>query len=213
MLFNKIDLDNWSRKETYQSFMENNPCTYSITVNLDVSKFLPLTKSKNLKFFPSFLFALSHTVNRHKEFRMSFDKDKNLGYYSYSNPLFTVFHDETETFSTVWSEYDSDFDIFMQNYISDMAKYKNDAKNSKPLNENNYFNVSLIPWTSFTGFNLNLQNGYDYLSPIFTIGKYFTDNDKTLIPLAIQAHHAVCDGYHISKFINDLQDLLYSFEI
>lgn len=43
---------------------------------------------------------------------------------------------------------------------------------SRPAGKN-LFNVSCIPWSSFTGFNLNLQNGYDYFLPIFTIGKYF----------------------------------------
>lgn len=41
------------------------------------------------------------------------------------------------------------------------------------------FNVSAVPWTSFTGFNLNLQKGYDYLPPIFTLGKYRTEHGRT----------------------------------
>ena len=28
----------------------------------------------------------------------------------------------------------------------------------------------MIPWSTFDGFNLNLQKGYDYLIPIFTMG-------------------------------------------
>lgn len=26
-------------------------------------------------------------------------------------------------------------------------------------------------------------------------------------PLAIQVHHAVCDGFHLCRFVNELQDL------
>lgn len=94
-----------------------------------------------------------------------------------------------------------------------MSLYKSDFNNSKPLVGKNYFNVSCIPWTSFTGFNLNLQQGYDYLLPIFTIGKYFSDDNKIMLPLAIQVHHAVCDGFHLSRFVNELQYYLNTFAL
>ncbi len=209
MHFIKIDTENWNRKETFNRFIKDNPCSYSMTVNLDITNFLSQVRAKRIKFFPTFLYLLSRTVNMHSEFRMGFDEEKNLGYYSCSNPLYTIFHSEPETFTTVWSEYDEDYNTFILNYNTDMAQYRLDEKISKPLALPNYFNVSSIPWTSFTGFNLNLQNGYDYLSPIFTIGKYYEDNEKTLLPLAIQVNHAVCDGYHLARFVNDLQDDLY----
>ena len=79
---------------------------------------------------------------------------------------------------------------------------------AKPNPPENTFPVSMIPWTSFEGFNLNLQNGYDYLLPIFTFGKYYEDGGKYYIPLSIQVHHAVCDGFHVCRFINELQELL-----
>ena len=70
--------------------------------------------------------------------------------------------------------------------------------------------VSMIPWSTFDGFNLNLQKGYDYLIPIFTMGKYYRDDEKIILPLAIQVHHAVCDGFHICRFVNELQKLINS---
>jgi len=211
MTFNKIDMQTWSRKESYSHYFNTVPCTYSMTVNLDISKFIKEIKENKLKFFPIILYAISHIVNKHKEFRMDIDEQRNVGYYTFSNPCYTVFHNETETITNVWTEYNADFDLFMQNYNDDMLKYQNDFKKSKPLNSKNCFNVSCIPWTSFTGFNLNLQQGYNYLAPIFTIGKYFSDNEKILLPLAIQVHHAVCDGFHLSRFVNDLQDWLDTF--
>ena len=92
-----------------------------------------------------------------------------------------------------------------------MARYRNAPELSKPPAGKNLFNVSCIPWSSFTGFNLNLQNGYDYFLPIFTIGKYFSDGGKMRLPLAVQVHHAVCDGYHLSRFMNGLQTWMDAF--
>ena len=80
----------------------------------------------------------------------------------------------------------------------------------KPNAPENIFNVSMIPWSTFDGFNLNLQKGYDYLIPIFTMGKYYKEDNKIILPLAIQVHHAVCDGFHICRFVNELQELINS---
>ncbi len=211
MKFNKIDIENWNRKESFNHYLNDVPCTYSMTVELDITYFLSQIRELNLKFFPSILFAISYLVNKYPEFRMDFDEDNNVGYYSHSNPCFTVFHSKTETITNVWTEYSNDFKTFVKNYNIDMAEFQNDCQNSKQLTSKNIFNVSCIPWASFTAFNLNIQKGYDYLLPIFTIGKYFTSGDRVLLPIAIQVHHAVCDGFHLSRFTNELQYFLNLF--
>ncbi len=212
-MFNKIDMQNWNRKSSYNQYFDSLPCTYSMTVNLDITDFLELLRVSHQKFSPMMLYALAKIVNAHKEFRMDFDEDGNIGYYDYSNPCYTIFHNETETITNIWTEFDDDFKVFVNRYNDDMLKYKDDFHNFKPLIGKNYFNVSSIPWVSFTGFNLNLQKGYDYLPPIFTLGKYFSDGDKIMLPLAIQVHHAVCDGFHLSRFVKELQDYLRAFTL
>ncbi|GEM_PF-6661705 len=41
--------------------------------------------------------------------------------------------------------------------------------------------------------------------------EYFEQNGKIGLPIAIQAHHAVCDGVHLARFINDLQESMNIF--
>lgn len=43
------------------------------------------------------------------------------------------------------------------------------------------------------------------------MGKYFERDKKRFLPLAIQVHHAVCDGYHIGLFASKLQEYIYCF--
>lgn len=75
----------------------------------------------------------------------------------------------------------------------------------------NLFNISALPWVNFTSFNLNLQNGYNYLLPIFTIGKFTKKDDKYMLPLSLQVHHATTDGYHVGSFLEDLQSDIKKF--
>lgn len=207
MKFNRIDQQNWKRKEYFEHYFSDVPCTYSVTVNLDITKLLDEIRRHALKLYPTMIYGISHIVNRHEEFRMSIDNDGNVGFFDEVNPSYTVFHEDDETFSDIWTEYSPDFKSFYQHYLQDIQQF-GDIKGmrGKPPQGRNIFTISCVPWATFTGFNLNLKKDSDYLPPIFTIGKYFNENGKTLLPLSIQAHHAVCDGFHLARFVNELQE-------
>ena len=69
----------------------------------------------------------------------------------------------------------------------------------------------MVPWLSFTGFHLNRSGSGKYLLPIFTMGKFVEREGRRLLPLAVQVHHAACDGYHVGKFVECLQEKIYRF--
>ncbi len=122
-------------------------------------------------------------------------KDGELVIWDSVHPCYTVFHEQTETFSSLWSEYHDDFRQFLHIYSQDVACYgENLAYFPKGFIENMFF-VSANPWVSFTSFDLNVANMDNFFAPVFTMGKYYTQGDKVLMPLAIQVHHAVCDGF------------------
>ena len=205
MAFKKIDKENWGRKEYFEHYFSDIPCTYSITVKLDITRI----KEKKQKLCPAVLYYLATVVNRHDEFRTAINEDGELGIYSEMVPCYTVFHKDTETFSNLWTEFKPNLEDFCAAYEADMLKYgKQPGMIGKPDIPPNHFTVSMLPWAVFKGFNLNLQKGYNYLTPIFTVGKYYQENERTMIPIAIQVHHAVCDGFHVCRFIGELQELI-----
>ena len=136
MNFNKIDLNTWNRKNSYNHYFDTVPCTYSMTANIDISIFLERVKKDSLKFFPNILYAISHIVNKHEEFRMDLDQNGNVGYYDESNPCFTIFNNNTQTFTNVWTQYTENHIEFLENYADDMSKYQNDTENLKPIKNN-----------------------------------------------------------------------------
>lgn len=205
MNFTVKNLDKWKRKEYFEHYFTNVPCTYSLTANIDISGI----KAVGFKLYPTILYLLTSIVNMHEEFRTSIDAEGNVGVFDEMHPSYTIFHKETETFSNLWTEYDVDYKVFCGRFATDMKNYGTIERFiAKPEAPANTFPVSMIPWTTFTGFNLNLGEGYKYLLPIFTLGKYYNESDKILIPISIQVHHSVCDGYHVSLFINELQECI-----
>lgn len=206
MKFNLIDLDSWERKEYFEHYTQNVPCTYSLTTDIDITLLLEQVKKNELMLYPILIYMLSHLVNQHREFRTCFNDKKELGYWSEVYPAYTTFHNDNQTFSELWTEYNEDFISFYTSYICDAARYGDEqGLMGKPEAPQNLFNISCLPWINFTSFNLNLYKGADYLLPIFTWGKFVEKDGKVLMPLAIQAHHGVCDGFHIGRLVNELQ--------
>ncbi len=206
MIWKKIDRTLWAREEAFVHFSSDLPCTYSLTAKLDIT---PLRQA-GLRLYPAMLHALSTVVNRHEEFRTALDSDGNPGVFQELWPSYTIFHPDSETFSNLWTRYEPEYAAFLAGFERDLAQYGEEkGLLGKPNPPANTFPVSMLPWIGFEGFNLNLQKGYDYLLPIFTMGKFDERNGKTLLPLAVQVHHAVCDGFHLSRFLEELQALLF----
>lgn len=208
MNFSKIDMDNWNRKQHFEHYLKNVKCGFSITSNIDSTALVPAVKTRSLKLYPVLLYMVTTAVNMQQELRTCFNDDQELGYWEWMNPSYTVFHKDTHTFSSLWTEYTDDFNEFYQSIQVDIMKYANNKDLfPKPDCPPNCFPISCIPWTSFTGFNLNLFNDNQFLLPIVTIGKYFKQGNTLQLPVCLQIHHAVADGYHAAQFMNHLQQL------
>lgn len=205
MDYTVVDMSAWPRREPFEHYMSAVPCIYSMTTKLDISNL----RRRQMKLYPTMLYLLTRTVNAHEPFRMAL-REGELVLYSSMEPCYTVFHPETETFSNIWTEYAPDYGEFLRRYNADLERYgSSTAFMAKPGVPENSFTVSMIPWAGFDGFNLNTAD-FKYLIPIFTLGRYREEAWRCLLPIAVQVHHAVCDGYHICTFINDLQEQINS---
>ena len=128
------------------------------------------------------------------------------------HPMYTVFNKENKNFSGIWSYFSEDYAEFLKSYEADSEEYSKSTryapKDGTPVNS---FNISMVPWLEFTGFNINVFDEGKFLLPVFTMGKYFERDGKRFLPLAIQVHHAVCDGYHVGMFVERLQGYVDNF--
>ena len=209
MTFTPIDREHWARREYFDHYFSQVPCTYSAVFKLDITKL----RQQGRKLYPTMLYQIAGEVNRWEQFRTALNSRGQLGVYDQMHPCYTIFHKESETFSNLWTEYTPDYEAFCRAYQRDMEEYGgNLGMEAKPGTPENTFPVSMLPWASFEGFNLNLQKGYDYLLPIFTMGRYYEENGRTLLPLAVQVHHGVCDGFHLCRFVSGLQARLDAME-
>ncbi|MGA5426598.1 type A chloramphenicol O-acetyltransferase [Streptomyces koyangensis] len=204
-----IDLDTWPRRQHFDHYRRRVPCTYAMTVEVDVTTFAAALRRSPRKSYLAQVWALATVVNRHEEFRMCLTDSGDPAVWPVVHPAFTVFNPERETFACVWAPYDPDFGTFHDTAAPLLAEHSR-ATDFFPQGDPppNTFDVSSLPWAAFTGFTLDIRDGWDHLAPIFTLGRYTEREARLLLPLSVQIHHAAADGFHTARLTNDLQTLL-----
>lgn len=205
-IFKPVDPD-WSRKPYFDYFYYTIKTKYNITHQIDITCLLEELRLRKLKFYPSFLYVILRVVNQNEAFRMAFNEQGQLGQWNYVLPSYTIFHQDDQTFSDIWSDYHEEFHKFYESLLSDMVKYKDvkgiKAKANRPPN---FCPVSALPWLSFSSFSQDTYSESSLLYPIIRFGKFYEQNGKMFIPFSVFVNHAVADGYHTSKLINEVQN-------
>lgn len=214
IVFSPIDLETWKRGSIFYYFSNMAPTGYSITVDIDVTHMRTIVKKAGLKIFPAYLWLVTKMLNKQQEFKIAY-KDGQLGYYNYLTPLYATFHEDDKTFSLMWTEYNEDFTVFYKNYIENEKTYGSNhgilAQSDKLPPENTY-TVSCIPWLTFSHFAVHSYENKSYFFPSVESGKFYEKDGKVLMPLSITCHHATTDGWHISSFVEELQEAANKFE-
>ena len=81
MGFKLIDVSKWNRKEHYDHYLNQVPCSYSMTLNLELTSLIRKIKKLDIKLYPTMIYLLSKVVNCHDEFRMAIDSKGQIGVF------------------------------------------------------------------------------------------------------------------------------------
>ena len=209
MNYTKVNLDEWRRGSLFQFYIEKMRIVMSLTVDIDVAPLLTYARKNNLKFYPSMIWIVSKAVNSHDEFKYSWDKDGSLIRWDYISPSYTVFNQGDESFSKFVTEYTDSLFEFYKRTVDDQSKY-HDARAIIGNQPQNFFDVSCLPWVRYKHFDVHVFDEGKFLAPVVTWGKYEVENGKALMPLTMNIHHAVADGFHLSRFFVEVQELIDS---
>jgi chloramphenicol O-acetyltransferase type A len=208
MRFNRIDMDQWVRREHYQYYTENILTSYQVNIMLDVTKLKKRCRKKEVRFYPAMIYAIMKGINQNDNFRMAVDAEGQLGVYDVCHPSYTIFHEDDETFSDIWTEWQEDFPAFYHAAVEDMETFQNvKGVKAKPDKPAAFTPISCVPWISFTGVSHDTPGPRNMYFPIITFGKYYKENDRWLMPFSIYVNHAAADGYHTARLLNEIQEI------
>ena len=213
MNYKKIDIEKYYRKGVFRHFSEDCKCSVSMTARVDVTKLVDYSKSTGTKFYINFLYLLTKVLNSRDDYKMAYLWQTNeLICYDVINPTQYVFHEDTETCTPVYSNYDPDYKTFYDNALADVEKAKQTREYGlDPANHPNWFDASYISWLSYDALHLELPDGYLFFAPIINWGKYREENGRLVMPVTVRLNHAIADGYLVANVFRLLEQEIKTF--
>ena len=202
-----IDRDTYYRKGVYRHFTEDCKCSVSMTARIDVTDLVSFSKEAGTKFYINFLYVLCKALNSRDDYRMQYLwQTDELVCFDVINPTQYIFHEDTETCTPVYTDYDPDYETFYKNASEDIEKAKQTREYGLDAADHpNWFDASYISWVSYDSLNIELPDGYLYFLPIVNWGKYREENGRLMMPVTVRMNHAIADGYLVANVFRLLE--------
>jgi len=213
MNYKVIDKDTYYRKGVFRHFSQDCKCSVSMTSRIDVTDLAAFSRKTETKFYLNFLYILTKVLNSRDDYRMGYLwQTDQLICYDVIHPIQYVFHEDTETFTLVYTIYDKDYETFYKGALEDLEKGKNTREYGLDAeNHPNWFDASFLSWLSYDSLSIELPDGYLYFSPIVHWGKYRNENGRLMMPVTVRLNHAAADGYLIAKVFALLEKEIETF--
>lgn len=202
-----IDKSKYYRRDVFRHFSEDCKCSTSMTARVDVTALAARSRETGTKFYVNFLYLLCRVLNSREDYRMAWRwETEELICYDVIHPIQYVFHEDTETCTPVYTEYDPDYRRFYENALRDLERGRQTREYGlDAANHPNWFDASCIPWLSYDALHIELPDGYLYLAPIVNWGRWREENGRLMMPVTVRLNHAVADGYLVAKVFRLLQ--------
>lgn len=215
MNYKIIDKEKYYRKGVYRHFSEDCKCSTSVTSRIDVTELKNYSQQTDTKFYINFLYLLAKVLNSRDDYKMGYLwQTDTLVCYDKINPTQYIFHDDTETCTPVYTEYNEDYKKFYKCCAADIAKAKQTREYGLDMeNHPNWFDASYISWLSYDSLNIELPDGHLFFAPIINWGKYREENGRLVMPVTVRLNHAIADGYLVAKVFRLLEEEIANFTI
>ena len=205
-----VDIENWPRKTTYEFFRNYEDPFFNFAANLDVTSVYRFCKTNGLSFALTGLYYSLVAANEIREFRIRL-VDGRLVEFDRVHATQTILNDD-ETFSFAYYEMKDDVFEFNRLGKEATAKYKALKTFDVEADRQDMIYYSVIPWVSFTSFKHATRLDKTQTVPRIVFGKLFDESERKLMPLSVEANHAIMDGYHVGRFFTRFQEMINSPE-
>jgi chloramphenicol O-acetyltransferase type A len=204
----KVDIENWNRKEHFEFFSAFEDPSFGISSEVLCTKAYHLCKETGDSFFAYYLHRSLQAVNETNEFKYRISDDEVVICDTIHAGPTIARKDGSFGFSFI--PYTADFNIFKAELQKEIDNVESCSGLRKSIDAEriNVIYYSTLPWIRFTGLKHPFSSKETAGIPKITFGKVFQQGSNMIMPIAIQAHHGLVDGLHISRYLEKFETLL-----
>lgn len=200
-----IDIENWNRKDHFKFFSAYDNPYFGLVTEIDCTKAYKTAKENKQSFFAVYLHHAIVAVNSVAEFKQRI-LNKEVVQYEEIHASSTIGRKDG-TFAFSFMNFSPDFQTF-NNSLQQEVEAVNHSSGLRLKEGDERIDVihfSSIPWSHFTGLTNPRSFNTTDSTPKIIFGKAYEKDGKRFIPISVEVHHALVDGFHLSRFLQAFQ--------
>ncbi|QPH38997.1 chloramphenicol acetyltransferase [Pedobacter endophyticus] len=202
----KIDINTWIRKDHFNFFNAFEEPFFGVTVDVDCTSTYREAKQNGASFFLLYLHKSLVAANAIEPFRYRIIDDE-VWKYKTVHASATI-NRPNGTFGFGYIDFDEHFNDFCLGANKEIEKVRATTGLIGSSSGENVIHFSALPWLNFKSMSHARSFSHQDSCPKISFGKVRDENGKKIMTVSIHVHHALMDGFHVSAFVDQFQELL-----
>jgi chloramphenicol O-acetyltransferase type A len=202
----KLDLENWNRKEHFRFFSQMEEPFFGVTTTVNCTKAYQKAKDLGISFFIYYLHKTLQAVNKVENFKYRIANDEVYIFGAISASATVMREDKTFGFS--YMEFSDSLSDFNQMANKEIQRIQTTTGLFTTEYPENLIHFSALPWVNFTSLSHARSFTWPDSCPKISFGKMIEENGKKTMAISVHVHHGLMDGYHVGLFLHELQQLV-----
>ena len=181
-----------------------------VTADINIRKLYDFAKANQVSFYTTMIYCVMKTANDIPNFHYRIGKDNKIELFEKLTASFTYLPDGWDQFYVVDIPFDGDI-IEFSRFAKERAEEKGKCDEHEVMHSAGnpaIIYMSVMPWIRYTQFVRTIHHAGKDCVPRISWGKFNKTEDGMMMPVSVQVHHALMDGYHVGMFYEKLQELI-----
>jgi chloramphenicol O-acetyltransferase type A len=200
-----IDLATWPRREHFEFFSQFDEPFFGLVAEVDCTLARAEAGRLGVPFFLYYLYHAVQAANAVPAFRHRIEQGQVFAYDRVHASATIGRPDHTFSFSFI--EQQASLADFVAGAQAEIAAIQ--ARSGLGLSERtarpDVLHCSAIPWVRFTGLTHARSFQFPDSAPKISFGQVHAVGAAQHMPVAVNVHHALADGYHVGQFLDLFQ--------
>jgi chloramphenicol O-acetyltransferase type A len=202
----KFDLKKWERKKQYDFFMGYEDPVFGVVAEVDITHLFHFSKENKLSFFLGSLYCSNLAANQVENFRLRL-KDGELVVFDQVQLGSTILK-EDKSFTFTYMEMKNDLFEFCSESQKRVDQQLKSEVFDPRQDQLDIIYYSILPWIRFSSIKHPSRKDPTFSIPQIVFGKYFVQDKRIFMPVGVEVHHALMDGYHVGQYFERFQSVM-----
>jgi chloramphenicol O-acetyltransferase type A len=204
-----LDTATWARRDAFEYFRKFDKPFFNVCLRLDVARLKAALRARDSGGLALALYFLAlRLANAHEPFRLRLEGTR-VRVHEVVHGSTTVLRADGESFGFADLAYTPNYAPFVAAARAAIDAARSTRSSFEPkLDDTARVHFTTLPWLHFTSFSHARNWGGQDSVPKLAFGRAQDDGLHLWLPMSVEVHHALMDGLHVGRYVQDFEALL-----